>query len=124
MPLTDDVRMALLDPDRVWDTIAALPPAYAHMSHAHTHTTFSPNVAHGGQKTNIIPDLVELEVDIRTVPGTTRRTTSTRCSRTSSATSASHVEIGRLQDHDTSESPGARGNTLSDRACECWTQVT
>ena len=38
----------------------------------HTHTTFSPNVAHGGQKTNIIPDVVELEVDIRTVPGTTR----------------------------------------------------
>jgi acetylornithine deacetylase/succinyl-diaminopimelate desuccinylase-like protein len=37
--------------------------------HACTHTTFSPNVVHGGTKTNVIPDHVELEVDIRTLPG-------------------------------------------------------
>ncbi len=41
----------------------------ARTCHAHTHTTFSPNVVHGGQKTNIIPDVIDLEVDIRTVPG-------------------------------------------------------
>ena len=32
---------------------------------------FSPNVVHGGVKTNVIPDSVELEVDIRTLPGQT-----------------------------------------------------
>ena len=39
--------------------------------HACTHTTFAPTVAHGGTKTNVIPDHVELEVDIRTLPGQT-----------------------------------------------------
>ena len=52
-----------------------------------THTTISPNVAHGGQKTNVIPDVVDLEVDIRTVPGTTHARTSRRCSPMRSAIS-------------------------------------
>ena len=32
----------------------------------------SPNVVHGGQKTNTIPDVVDIDVDIRTLPGETR----------------------------------------------------
>ena len=39
--------------------------------HACTHTTFAPTVAHGGTKTNVIPDRVDLEVDVRTLPGQT-----------------------------------------------------
>jgi succinyl-diaminopimelate desuccinylase len=31
--------------------------------------TLSVNVIHGGNKTNVVPDLCELEVDMRTVPG-------------------------------------------------------
>jgi acetylornithine deacetylase/succinyl-diaminopimelate desuccinylase-like protein len=31
--------------------------------------TFAPTVIHGGTKTNVIPDKVELQVDIRTLPG-------------------------------------------------------
>ena len=43
--------------------------AAAHL-HACTHTTFSPNLIDGGvMKTNVIPDTVELDVDIRTLPG-------------------------------------------------------
>ena len=42
------------------------------MCHACTHTTISPNVIHGGQKTNTIPDVIDIDVDIRTVPGTTQ----------------------------------------------------
>src|SRR5439155_357269 len=41
----------------------------ARMIHACTHTTFAPTVIHGGIKTNVIPDTVELDVDIRTLPG-------------------------------------------------------
>ena len=41
------------------------------MVHACTHTTFAPTVMHGGVKTNVIPDTVDLDVDIRTLPGQT-----------------------------------------------------
>jgi acetylornithine deacetylase/succinyl-diaminopimelate desuccinylase-like protein len=43
----------------------------AREAHACTHTTFSPNVAHGGSKVNVIPDKVEIQVDIRALPGVT-----------------------------------------------------
>ena len=39
--------------------------------HAVTRTTFAPTIAHGGVKTNVIPDTVEVQMDIRTVPGDT-----------------------------------------------------
>jgi acetylornithine deacetylase/succinyl-diaminopimelate desuccinylase-like protein len=70
-PLPDELKAALLDPARIWEACEKLPPAAAKHFHACTHTTFSPNVVHGGSKMNVIPDLVELDVDIRTVPGTT-----------------------------------------------------
>ena len=69
--LPDDLKAALRDPNRVTAAIDELPPPLARRCHATTHTTFSPNVVSGGQKTNTIPDEVVLEVDIRTVPGTT-----------------------------------------------------
>lgn len=64
-----ETRAALLDPQRIDDVLDLLPLAMARMVHACTHTTFSPNVAHGGKKTNVIPDEVVLDVDIRTLPG-------------------------------------------------------
>jgi acetylornithine deacetylase/succinyl-diaminopimelate desuccinylase-like protein len=61
---------ALTDPDRVWETARDLDNlALAREAHACTHTTFSPNIAHGGTKVNVIPDRVELDVDIRSLPG-------------------------------------------------------
>jgi acetylornithine deacetylase/succinyl-diaminopimelate desuccinylase-like protein len=63
------VRAGLVDPARVDDTIARLPPALAKLAWSVTHTTFSPNVCHGGVKTNVIPDVVDIDVDIRTIPG-------------------------------------------------------
>jgi acetylornithine deacetylase/succinyl-diaminopimelate desuccinylase-like protein len=66
------LREALLDPARLDDAIAGLPGRGAAANfHACTHTTFSPNLARGGIKTNVIPDRVELDVDIRTLPGET-----------------------------------------------------
>ena len=69
--LPNELKAALLDPARVWEAVEQLPPLAAKHFHACTHTTFSPNVVRGGTKINMIPDLVELDIDIRTVPGTT-----------------------------------------------------
>ena len=64
-----EMRDAFLDPGAVLDYCNSLPLGMGRLVHACTHTTFSPNVVHGGTKTNVIPDHVELEVDIRTLPG-------------------------------------------------------
>jgi acetylornithine deacetylase/succinyl-diaminopimelate desuccinylase-like protein len=63
------VAEALVDPARIWEGLDALPHALAGLAHALTHLTASPNVIHGGDKTNVIPGRVDLEVDIRKVPG-------------------------------------------------------
>jgi acetylornithine deacetylase/succinyl-diaminopimelate desuccinylase-like protein len=65
------VAAALVDPERIWEGLAQLPPGLAGTAHALTHLTVSPNVIHGGEKTNVIPGRVELEIDIRKVPGQT-----------------------------------------------------
>ncbi len=68
----EELRAALLDARRVWDACAREDdPRRAKYWHACTHTTFSPNVIHGGVKANVIPDVVDLDVDIRTLPGQT-----------------------------------------------------
>ncbi|NQY56302.1 MAG: M20/M25/M40 family metallo-hydrolase [Ilumatobacteraceae bacterium] len=74
LDLDDELRQRLLDPDLIDETIDTIPTSAgaAHL-HACTHTTFSPNVVGGGHtmKTNVIPDDVMIEVDIRTLPGET-----------------------------------------------------
>jgi acetylornithine deacetylase/succinyl-diaminopimelate desuccinylase-like protein len=64
-----ELTNAFLDPDGLRDALGELPLGMSRLVHACTHTTMSPNVMHGGTKTNVIPDVVELEVDIRTLPG-------------------------------------------------------
>jgi acetylornithine deacetylase/succinyl-diaminopimelate desuccinylase-like protein len=72
MDLPDETRAALADPERVSEAVATVDdPRIAKVVHACTHMTFSPNVVHGGVKTNVIPDVVDIEVDIRTLPGET-----------------------------------------------------
>ena len=63
------------------------------IAHACTHTTFAPTVAHGGTKTNVIPDRVDLEVDIRTLPGSDRRRGRARCCVDALGDLADAVEI-------------------------------
>ncbi len=61
----------LLDPATLPGVLDGLPLAMARQFHACTHTTIAPTVVHGGVKTNVIPDAVALDVDIRTLPGQT-----------------------------------------------------
>ncbi len=75
MPVDDETKAAMLDPDRLDDLLAELPDAgrAAHF-YSCTHTTFSPNLLEAGEtrmKTNVIPDAIDIDVDIRTMPGDT-----------------------------------------------------
>ena len=44
-------------------------PMTARIAHSCTHVTVAPTVIQGGGKTNVIPDEVIVEVDVRTLPG-------------------------------------------------------
>jgi acetylornithine deacetylase/succinyl-diaminopimelate desuccinylase-like protein len=72
MDLGPELTKGLTDPARVLETVSGMENlALAREAHACTHTTFSPNIIHGGVKTNVIPDRVEIDVDIRALPGVT-----------------------------------------------------
>ncbi len=62
---------SLLDADELVGLCEQLPLGLARQAHACTHTTFAPTVMHAGTKTNVIPDRVDLQLDIRTLPGQT-----------------------------------------------------
>lgn len=66
--LPDEAAKVLADPDRLGDD-DTLPLGMARMAHSSTHTTVAPTIMHGGTKTNVIPDRVDLRLDIRTLPG-------------------------------------------------------
>jgi len=72
MGLPDETKEKMLDESAIDEVIDALPRAGGKgYLHACTHTTFSPNVVGtvGRPKTNVIPDVVDIDVDIRTMPG-------------------------------------------------------
>lgn len=69
--LAPDLRDRLLDPSSIREAIDELPRSLAANLHSCSHMSFSPNVVQGGVKTNVIPDEVVIEVDIRTLPGET-----------------------------------------------------
>jgi acetylornithine deacetylase/succinyl-diaminopimelate desuccinylase-like protein len=69
MAFPDEVAQPLLDPAKITDFCNQLPLGLARQAHACTHMTIAPTVVHGGVKTNVIPDRVDLDLDIRTLPG-------------------------------------------------------
>ena len=71
MNLGPELSEKLLDPGSINEVLELMPPALARNTHSCSHTTFSPNVIHGGVKTNVIPDRVSIDVDVRTLPGET-----------------------------------------------------
>jgi acetylornithine deacetylase/succinyl-diaminopimelate desuccinylase-like protein len=75
LDVDDEVVAMLHDATLIDEGLRRIPDhGTAKFAHACTHTTFSPNVIHGGQKTNVIPDEVAIEVDIRMLPGHDRAT--------------------------------------------------
>jgi len=69
MGYPEEMTAPLLSPDTLFDSLEVLPPAMARQFHACTHTTFAPTIIHGGSKVNTIPDTVDLQIDVRTLPG-------------------------------------------------------
>jgi acetylornithine deacetylase/succinyl-diaminopimelate desuccinylase-like protein len=69
MGFTADLEAALLSADDLVEACEELPLGFGRNAHACTHATFAPTVMRAGTKTNVIPDRVDLEVDIRTLPG-------------------------------------------------------
>jgi len=70
MEFDPEMEAALLDPVALADWAAHHPDkGFAADCHACTHMTLSPNVLRADGKTNTIPASVEIEVDIRTLPG-------------------------------------------------------
>jgi acetylornithine deacetylase/succinyl-diaminopimelate desuccinylase-like protein len=121
LDLPDDVRDALSSADRVDAALEALPVPVARLCHAQTHTTFSPNVCHGGQKTNTIPDVIDIDLDVRTMPGTTREDVDAHL-REALGELYDRVEVSILQDAPATISPGGPGNALWDTVAK-HTQV-
>jgi acetylornithine deacetylase/succinyl-diaminopimelate desuccinylase-like protein len=72
MEFGPELEKPLLDAEGFYDLLEVLPSiGLARQAQACTHTTLAPTVVHGGSKTNVIPDRVDLQVDIRTLPGQT-----------------------------------------------------
>ena len=72
LELPPEMTEPFLTADGFVEMCEALPMlGLARQAHACTHTTFAPTVMHGGVKQNVIPDVVDLSLDIRTLPGQT-----------------------------------------------------
>ncbi|MFZ0667110.1 MAG: M20/M25/M40 family metallo-hydrolase [Acidimicrobiales bacterium] len=68
--LPEEITNALLDPDQIEEFCETFPAiGLARQAHACTHTTIAPTMLRAGSKINVIPDRVELDLDIRTLPG-------------------------------------------------------
>lgn len=75
LDIEEDVKEALVDPDRVddaIDTFAVDDPLFARYAHAVTHLTVSPNVLQAGIKSNVIASQASANIDIRALPGIDR----------------------------------------------------
>ena len=69
MGFPQELADPFLRPEGFMDLVEALPSiGLARQAHACTHTTFAPTILRAGSKINVIPDVVEIEIDIRTLP--------------------------------------------------------
>jgi acetylornithine deacetylase/succinyl-diaminopimelate desuccinylase-like protein len=94
----------LLDAETLHDFCEQLPIGLARQAHACTHTTFAPTIIHGGTKTNVIPDRVEVEVDIRTLPGQTGADL-WKLLDDALGDLAAHVDVTPFDENDSTSSP-------------------
>lgn len=106
--LGPDISTALLDPDAVdgaIDAIAAADPAIARIAHALTHMTVSPNVVHGGVKSNVIAEEGTAEIDIRTLPGQDADSVDEHFRKVLGSELYDKLQLDPVMDHPSTKSP-------------------
>lgn len=114
LDLSDEVREALVDPDRVDDAIdsfAVDDPLFARYAHAVTHLTISPNVLHAGMKSNVIASQANASLDIRALAGTDRAFVDSLLFK-AMGSARDDIDIEPVQDFEATSSPP--GNRLWD----------
>lgn len=107
LDLDDEVKEALVDPDRVDDAIdifAIDDPLFARYAHAVTHLTVSPNVLNAGVKSNVIASQANASVDIRGLPGTDRSFVDSYLFK-AMGSARDEVDIEPIQDFEPTQSP-------------------
>ena len=107
LPLSDELKHDLTDPDRVDEAIekvALSDPLFARYAHAATRLTVSPNRMAGGTKTNTIADRAWSEVDVRALPGTSRVDIDVYL-RKAMGTASDDVDIAPVMDLEATLSP-------------------
>jgi acetylornithine deacetylase/succinyl-diaminopimelate desuccinylase-like protein len=63
-----ELSAPLLEEEGFHDSLALLPPGLSRMAYSCTHMTIAPTMLKAGSKVNIIPETVEIQLDIRTLP--------------------------------------------------------
>ena len=112
LEMPEEVKEALVDPDRVDDaleTFAIDDPLFARYAHAVTHLTISPNMLNAGMKSNVIASQANANVDIRALPGTDRSFVDSFLFK-AMGSARDDVDIEPVQDFESTLSP--TGNLL------------
>ena len=107
LDLADDMKEALVDPDRVDDaleTFAVEDPLFARYAHAVTHLTISPNMLDAGVKANVIASQATANVDIRALPGTDRAFVDSYLYK-AMGSARDEIDIEPIQDFEATSSP-------------------
>jgi acetylornithine deacetylase/succinyl-diaminopimelate desuccinylase-like protein len=107
LDLDEEVKEALVDPDRIDDaieTFAVDDPLFARYAHAVTHLTVSPNVLHAGVKSNVIASQASSNIDIRGLPGTDRSFVDSHLFK-AMGSARDDVDIEPIQDFEPTSSP-------------------
>ena len=110
LDLPEELRKRLKSKEALAEALEDLEPGDAAFFHACSHTTFSPNVVEGGTKVNTICDLVELDVDIRTLPGETAQDVDEHL-RAALGDLYSEIEITRFIDNPTTQELASASET-------------
>ena len=106
MSYPPELTASLLDADRLWTTVNEMDRVdLARTAHACTHATLAPTILHGGTKTNVIPDTVELEIDIRTLPGHTAADVDAMLEDIIGAELRDSVQVSAISNDEASASP-------------------
>jgi acetylornithine deacetylase/succinyl-diaminopimelate desuccinylase-like protein len=123
LDIPDDVKEALVDPDRVddaIDTFAVDDPLFARYAHAVTHLTISPNMLNAGMKSNVIASQASANVDIRALPGIDRSFVDSFLFK-AMGSARDEVDIEPIQDFESTLSP--MGNPLWDAIADSVEEI-